>query len=207
MACAERTSLHQRNSLRRRRDDAQLPHQPERVVPAAVIGHSAPGEAMDADAGHDHRLAGRRDAQHLPAMGATEPPPSRHLVAFGDLLLDRHLRVRERGMELSEEVLEGLCTPQRLTQNGEGNTNVRSSELIDQAQIPWNPGLDEPASKRLVVVCRHGLLPGWWDTSLNSTGKTDVSSSKIVTARMLLCGLVRWMRRVVSMRLMPGTRR
>ena len=109
-------------------------------------------------------------------MGISEPPPSRHLVAFGDLLLDGHLRVRELGVELSQEVLEGLRPAQRLTKSGEGDGDVRSGELVDQAQIPWDPDLDEAASKAFVLVCRHELLPGWFVT--NSTELVGASAER-----------------------------
>jgi hypothetical protein len=150
-------------------DYTQLPHQPERVVLAAVVRHFASGEAVDADAGHGQRFAGRRDTQHLPAMGATEPPPGGHLVAFGDLLLDGHLRVRERGVELSEEVLEGLRAAHRLTEHGEGDGDVRRGELVDQAQIARDPDLDEAASEGFVLVYRHGVPLSWPGSSLNQT--------------------------------------
>ena len=109
-------------------------------------------------------------------MGTSEPPPSRHLVAFSDLLLDGHLRVRELGVELSQEVLEGLRPAQRLTEHGEGDGDVRSGELVDQAQIPRDPDLDEAASKAFVLVCRHELLPGWFVT--NSTELVGASAER-----------------------------
>src|ERR671939_699262 len=92
--------------------------------------------------GGDHaQLSHQPERVVLPAMSATEPPPSRHFVAFSDLLLDGHLRVRERGVELREEVFEGLRAAHWLTERGEGNSDVRRCKLVHQAQIARDPDL------------------------------------------------------------------
>ena len=89
---------------------ARLAQPLQRVTRAPFFLHLAPSNAMNEDGRYFDLLASGRHAHSLTSIVGAAPPAAGHdLVAFGDLILDGDLEVREGGTVLGEAPLVALA--------------------------------------------------------------------------------------------------
>src|SRR5580765_2924245 len=69
------------------------------------------GDSKHVHARHVDALAGRRMAEERAALRSTDAPPGGHLVALGELVLDREPKIGKGGTDAADDILELRSAP------------------------------------------------------------------------------------------------
>jgi hypothetical protein len=114
-------------------DGAELLHETQRIPFDPLFHGLAVDDPPDRDPRQRHRLAGRGHALEVTPMLTADCPARDHLVAFGDLVLDRDLQVGEGQVELSEKslVFDGI---HRSVSARHVDLRIRGQDLIERDQ-------------------------------------------------------------------------
>ena len=104
--------------------------------------------ARDIDAGHSHRLAGRRHALQRPCVRGARRPAGSNPIAFGDLILKRNVPITKAAAEDTGDHFQarwpnwpatGRCV--RVM-----NDVVGSEDLVGDRQLPVCDDVTEPTA-------------------------------------------------------------
>src|ERR671921_2070370 len=140
---------------------------------------------MNEDGRYFDLLASGRHAHSLTSIVGAAPPAAGHdLVAFGDLILDGDLEVREGGTVLGEAPLVALAVLS-LARKHIAINEVGSQQVVYHVQVTLLDFLDQTADQSLVLF-RHATPPF---SSSHTIHMNDATRRSLVHPRRLLTEL------------------
>jgi hypothetical protein len=111
----------------------ELLQQAELVKVLPFFGDLAASQAANEEPREGHLLSRGGDAKQFPLVGAPHGPAGCDLVPFTQLLLKRHLQVRESREKHRDELFDALGTAHFLARSVPNI--LRGDELVDEGQI------------------------------------------------------------------------